>query len=404
MDSRTSLHAFGDIVGYSRLNAAQQAESQERFARILDASLLDAGVRPDSVSKQDQGDARLLTFPDATDVARVLAVMPRRFSDELKARNRDSAAHARLRVRLSYVLGPAAAGTTGQAGNATIAVVRLSNAALFRQAMKAVPEAYLGVIVDDYLYRQYIQQAYRPDLSPEEYLSAHVSDREKDFDAEAWIRLIGYPPGQWEAQAHALLSSADGETGTPEARRRAEAVQPVPLVHGAQAADYRAGRRGFLTDPASRIIAAAVAGVLALVGVVFTVLNTGNPSSSQPPTPGGTAQPTQHAGPTSSASVALQSHGGSTAEYADWRGGVQVYADNQGTASNMSPIPFDQRVEVSCAAPNDSAMTSINKFYKIGSGPWKGTYASANEFTNGGPRGGAGDPETDRRVPACPAS
>jgi hypothetical protein len=101
--------------------------------------------------------------------------------------------------------------------------------------------------------------------------------------------------------------------------------------------------------------------------------------------------------------VALNSHGGSTSEYADWRGGVRVYADDRGGASNAPPIRFDQRVEVSCAAPNDSGMASINKFYKIGSGLWKGTYASANEFTNGGPRGEASDPEIDRRVPGCPA-
>jgi hypothetical protein len=49
-------------------------------------------------------------------------------------------------------------------------------------------------------------------------------------------------------------------------------------------------------------------------------------------------------------------------------------------------------------------MGSINGFYLIDSGPWKGTYASVNEFTNGGPREGAGDPNTDGRVPSCPAA
>lgn len=61
--------------------------------------------------------------------------------------------------------------------------------------------------------------------------------------------------------------------------------------------------------------------------------------------------------------------------------------------SDVPPIPFNQRVEVSCEAPNDSGMTSINAFYKIGSGPWKGIYGSANKFTNGGPQEDPADPE-----------
>jgi hypothetical protein len=104
VESTTSLHAFADIVGYSQLDAVQQAESQDRLVRILDHSLRDAGVLPDLVVHQDQGDARLLTFPADADVARVLGVMPRCFQDDLHAHNRITVPQARLRVRLSYVL------------------------------------------------------------------------------------------------------------------------------------------------------------------------------------------------------------------------------------------------------------------------------------------------------------
>lgn len=246
MDSSTSLHAFGDIVGYSRLNAVQQAQSQERFARILDNSLRDAGVSPDSILKQDQGDARLLTFPVGTDVARVLAAMPRHFNDELEAHNRDAAPHARLRVRLSYVMGPAAVGVTGQAGNATIAVVRLSSDRALRQAMKAMQDAYLGMIVDDYLYSQYIRQEFRPDLSPDEYIATHVSDREKDFEADAWIRLVGHPKEAWESLIDPMASSVDGQNGrigAAAARHLVDAVQPV-RPDPAEAQTAQAGEPG----------------------------------------------------------------------------------------------------------------------------------------------------------------
>lgn len=407
MDSSTSLHAFGDIVGYSRLNAFQQAESQERFVKILNNSLLDAGVRPDATLKQDQGDARLLTFPVGTDVAWVLAVMPRRLNDELKAHNFDAAPHARMRVRLSYAMGPAVPGTTGQAGNAPIAAVRLSNATALRQAMKAVPEAYLGTIVDDYLYRQYIQQGFRPDLSPEEYLATHVSDHEKGFEADAWIRLVGYPAEGWGPLV-GTATSASKRTGATAARLPADAVQLIRTGRGgpraAQADKEGTGRRRLLSDVSAPIIAAVIVGVLGLVGVVLTLLFSGNPRT-QEPRAGGTGQPTQLATQSSSASSASQHLSRTITEYADWRGGVQVYANDSGGATIVAPIPFNQGVQVSCLAPNNSAMSSINDgFYLIASGPWKGTYASANEFTNGGPREDASDPNIDHRVPHCPAS
>ena len=122
----SALYAFGDIVGYSKLNARLQEESQDRLARALDRSLAEAGVRPDTVMPQDQGDARLLRFPASTDVAKVLAIMPHYLNGDLLARNEDLAPHARMRVRLSFTMGPAMPGKTGLAGEAPIAVVRLA--------------------------------------------------------------------------------------------------------------------------------------------------------------------------------------------------------------------------------------------------------------------------------------
>jgi class 3 adenylate cyclase len=184
------LHAFADIVSYSRLNVRQQRDSQDRLVRMLNESLAEANVRPSQVLTQDQGDARFLVFPAGTDVTRVLAVMPWYLNKTLIACNRDLAASARLRLRLSFALGLAGRGATGVTGTAATAVVRLSNAARFRQAIAGAPQASLGVIVDDQLYHQYIKLDFRPDLSPEEYLPVQVSDSDKGFNAKAWIRIF----------------------------------------------------------------------------------------------------------------------------------------------------------------------------------------------------------------------
>lgn len=190
----STLYAYADIVGYSRFNARLQAESQDRLVRILDAGLAEAGLRPDSVAAQDQGDARFLSFPPAADVARVLAVMPRHLAGELAARNEFMTPAARLRIRLAYAMGISAPGSSGLVGSAPIAVVRLANAAEFRSAMRQVPQADTGVIIDDYLYGQYVRQDFRWDMDPGEYLRVQVSDPAKGFTADAWLRVPGCPP------------------------------------------------------------------------------------------------------------------------------------------------------------------------------------------------------------------
>jgi hypothetical protein len=51
----SSLYAFGDIVGYSRFNARLQEESQARLVRVLDDSLAEAGVDPQTVEAAGSG-------------------------------------------------------------------------------------------------------------------------------------------------------------------------------------------------------------------------------------------------------------------------------------------------------------------------------------------------------------
>ena len=193
MDASTSLYILPDIVAYSGRGPYQQAESQERLVKIIHASLDAAGVRPDAVAAQNQGDARMLSVPvDGLDVSRVLAVFPRHFNDELRAYNRDVATHAILRVRLAFAMGPTAEGRIGRTGKTPITVTRLNNATPLREAMAARPEAHLGVIVENHLYTNYVEQEFHVDPGVDEYVEVRVSDSVKGFDQNAWMRLVGY--------------------------------------------------------------------------------------------------------------------------------------------------------------------------------------------------------------------
>src|ERR1700759_2873001 len=61
-----TLHAFADIVSYSKLSIRLQKLSQDDLVAVLNHGIAEAGVKPERVGAQDQGDARLLSFPAGT--------------------------------------------------------------------------------------------------------------------------------------------------------------------------------------------------------------------------------------------------------------------------------------------------------------------------------------------------
>ncbi len=189
---RQALYAFADIANYSHLNARLQKISQDDLAELLDASVTEAGARLDLVEAQDQGDARLLTFPANSDAGKILAVMPRYLNDGLIARNEDMAPHARMRVRLAFAMGAAIPAGTGLAGDAPVTAVRLANSAVFRYVLNEATRAQCGVMIDSYLHDQFVRLRFRPDISPDDYAPVLVTNPEKGFEAQAWLRLFGY--------------------------------------------------------------------------------------------------------------------------------------------------------------------------------------------------------------------
>jgi hypothetical protein len=187
-----TLHAFADIVSYSKLSIRLQKLSQDDLVAVLNHGLAEAGVRPERVAAQDQGDARLLSFPAGTDIAKVLAVTPSVLNNDLVARNRDMAEHAWMRVRLAFSMGASVPGGAGLVGAAPIAVARLANSDQFRRAMRAAPQAQCGVLIDDFLYGEWVRQGFRTDINPDDYAPVRISYPDKGFDATAWMRLFGY--------------------------------------------------------------------------------------------------------------------------------------------------------------------------------------------------------------------
>ena len=130
------------------------------------------------------------------------------------------------------------------------------------------------------------------------------------------------------------------------------------------------------------------------IGITPALLDSGSgPGASQAPAPGHGSAPTS-AGPLAA--------GKTWSETADNRRGIATYSNTSGTTSGKPPIPYSTTVDVSCYAPNNSGMGSINDFYLIADGQWEGDYAPANTFANGDPLGVPGGADIDPHVPPCP--
>lgn len=198
------LYAFADIVGYSKLPVSLQRLAQEYLASVLAGGVTQAGVSPELVDWQDQGDARMMTFPAGTDAGSVLAEMPRYVHDELLDHNQYMELPARMRLRMAFTMGVSEPGATGRVGAAPIAVARLVNWGKFRRLISETADAYVGVIMDDHLYGQYVRQSFRSGIDPNDYAPAHISNADKGFEADAWVRIFRFT-GEKVA---ALLDSA----------------------------------------------------------------------------------------------------------------------------------------------------------------------------------------------------
>jgi hypothetical protein len=100
--------------------------------------------------------------------------------------------HARMRLRMAFTVGVSEPGATGRIGAAPIAVARLVDWSKFRRVMGETADAYVGVIIDDHLHSQYVRQDFRSDIDPRDYAPARISNTDKGFEADAWVRIFRF--------------------------------------------------------------------------------------------------------------------------------------------------------------------------------------------------------------------
>jgi hypothetical protein len=382
-----------DAEGYSNRPNDDQRDLQNRMADVQHRAALNAGLDLDQAIVQPRGDGNLTAWPPGTSELDLITNYLRELRSELDRLNGTLSKGNRIRMRLAVTTGLVELAAQGIPGQAAIKAALLADSDQLRAALRTARRHSLAVILDDGLFEDVVRTRLRG-LRPEAYKRVTIRDK-YGKDCTAWITVLG--AGQPGVSASSS-GSPEGDADPPRGD------QPGP--DSSQPGSDRKRRRRRLPVPITVAMIGAVAAITA--AAIDTAASSSPGSPSAPPSARASVVATASKdSPTARPSTGTSASPGTArtvTEYADWANGVNVYANNQAATSNVRVIPFNQQVEVSCVAPNDSGIESINAFYLIVSGPWTGTYASANEFTNGGARESAADPAIDPRVRSCAAS
>ncbi|MGH3865804.1 MAG: hypothetical protein ACRDQ4_06615 [Pseudonocardiaceae bacterium] len=187
-DFGRSLCLGVDTKGYGSADNITQAEWQRALLECLDLAAAWAKIDRIPWRKQSNGDGELALLPDDGIEPRVVDDFVRELDRALADYNRGQAAHQRLRLRLALHHGVAYPGANGTPGQAVVEVSRLVNSKPAHEALEAVPEAHLAVILSALIYEDVVLQRHTS-LRPTDFCRVQVV--EKEFTADAWLRVPG---------------------------------------------------------------------------------------------------------------------------------------------------------------------------------------------------------------------
>ncbi|MGI5268423.1 hypothetical protein ACQEUU_04675 [Nonomuraea sp. CA-218870] len=176
-----------DVEDYSSRNGHDQAKLQAALVGALDHAGRAAKLGILGWDRQKQGDGQFVVLPPRTDPVSVLSPFVKALSKYLRHKQ---TATFRIRVRLAIHEGPIQLdGANGYPGDHAVQPNRMVGAQPLRAALAACPEAYLGVIVSERIFTDYIGQ--RPG-SPRRDRFRRVDVEEKKNRYVGYIHVPGH--------------------------------------------------------------------------------------------------------------------------------------------------------------------------------------------------------------------
>jgi hypothetical protein len=179
-----------DAAGYGAGTDQEHFAVQTGLTAVLEAAAARANLRRDLWMRQPAGDGELAILPRDEPEPVIIDQFVRYLDEALMAHNADPASIRKIRLRMAVHFGSAMLADNGYAGQGVVAVSRLLDSAAIKDALAAAPRACLAVILSRQIFDDVVRQGH-VSLAVTDF--TQVSVRVKEFQDEAWVRVVGVP-------------------------------------------------------------------------------------------------------------------------------------------------------------------------------------------------------------------
>lgn len=217
-----------DVQGYGRTHDHGQNAIQDELLDVLATAADATGLDRRAWHRQGSGDGELalIAARESGTEARVVDDFVRELAAVLFRHNCDQPPDRRFRLRLALDHGLVrVASSNGFAGRPVVTVSRLVGCQPLRQALAAVPDANLAVILSRRVYTELVLGGHTQ-LRPTSFRRVTVS--EKELTDEAWLRVPGADVHQLqlvpEPASGALAERAPARRELPDMNRGGQVV------------------------------------------------------------------------------------------------------------------------------------------------------------------------------------
>jgi hypothetical protein len=179
-----------DAAGYGGGNDQEHFAVQSGLTAVLDVAAARAKLRRELWITQQAGDSELAILPRDEPEPVVVDEYVRYLDEALAAHNANPTSRRKIRLRMAVHFGTAMLADNGYAGQGVVAVSRLVESDQVKAALAGAPQACLAVILSRQIFDDVVRQQH---VSVPATDFARVSVRVKEFEDEAWVKVVGVP-------------------------------------------------------------------------------------------------------------------------------------------------------------------------------------------------------------------
>jgi len=211
-----------DTVNSSQGGSRRHTELLDGLRTAVKTARLECPLGEHWVLRMD-GDGMTIAVPPPVSKEEVLGEFPHRVDRGIRRFNAGRDEKELLRIRMAMTHGDVVVVEDDlQGGHALVDAARIRDIAPLREAMEVRPEAFVGLVLSDEVYRTAVLDG-DPALIPHAY--REVVAATKSYRAPAWIRLLG-------AELPRDGSAADLPSGGDDRPKGGDGAASVPAEPG----------------------------------------------------------------------------------------------------------------------------------------------------------------------------